>query len=408
MPSRTCSFPGARHELAGRLETPDGPARATAVFAHCFTCSKDLKAVRRITAALVDAGIAVLSFDFAGLGHSDGDFAESTFAADVDDLVAAAAYLGDAAEAPRLLVGHSLGGAAAIMAAARVPSVVAVATVGAPADPSHVEHLFADGLEQIRKEGRARVSIGGRTFTVGAAFVDDLAAHRPTEVLASLDAAVLIFHSPADTTVGVDNARVLYEAARHPKSFVSLDTADHLLSDARDASYVAGVTASWVERYLPEPSATARAYADNRVVARNAGGFVTPVIARGHALVVDEPRDVGGTESGLTPYDHLGVALASCTALTLRMVADREGIPLDAVEVAVTHDKVHAADCAECEGRVGKVDVLRRRISITGEAMDDRQRERLLAVADRCPVHRTLTAGVVVGDADVVEVSHEP
>jgi alpha-beta hydrolase superfamily lysophospholipase len=255
MGSSTCTFTSPRgHQLAARLEIPDDQdgLRATAVFAHCFTCGKDLKAVRRITAALVEEGIGVLSFDFTGLGHSEGDFAESTFAADVDDLVAAAGYLREERNAPSLLVGHSLGGAAAIMAADRVDEVVAVVTIGAPADPSHIRHLFDDDLDAIRQDGSATVRIGGRPFTVGAQLVDDLSAHRPTEVLARLDAAKLFFHSPVDTVVEVDNARVLYEAARHPKSFVALDGAHHLLTDPRDADYVARVTAAWVSRYLPD------------------------------------------------------------------------------------------------------------------------------------------------------------
>lgn len=399
MPSAICTFTNARgQKLHARLEVGEDTPRATAVFAHCFTCSKDLKAVRRIATALTDAGIAVLSFDFAGLGRSEGDFADASFAADVDDLVAAAGYLRDTLQAPSLLVGHSLGGAAAIMAAARIEEVVAVATIGAPAEPAHVQHLFEGDLDTIRRDGTAEVRIGGRPFTVGAQLVDDLAAHRPTEVLRELDAAVLIFHSPVDAVVGIDNARQLYEAARHPKSFVSLDGADHLLTDPRDAAYVAAVTASWVDRYLPDLTAHVEAYADNTVTARNSGGMATPVTARGLELVVDEPLSAGGTETGLTPYDHLGVALASCTALTLRIVAEREGIPLDAVEVSVTHDKVHARDCAECGDRQGRVDVMRRHVEITGD-MTDAQRDRLHAVADRCPVHKTLTAGVVVVDA---------
>ncbi|CAN5135771.1 bifunctional alpha/beta hydrolase/OsmC family protein [soil metagenome] len=398
MTSSTCTFTNTRdQQLHARLEIPEGAVRATAVFAHCFTCSKDLKAVRRIASALTDAGIAVLSFDFAGLGRSEGDFAQSTFAADVDDLVAAADYLREVLEAPSLLVGHSLGGAAVIMAAARIEEVVAVATIGAPADPTHVQHLFDDDLDTIRRDGSAAVHIGGRPFTVGLQLVEDLAAHRPSEVLGDLGAAVLIFHSPVDAVVGIDHAQTLYQAARHPKSFVSLDRADHLLSDPRDADYVATVTASWVDRYLPAQTQTADSYDEATVTARNTGGYATPVTARGMALVVDEPADVGGTETGLTPYDHLGVALASCTALTLRIVAEREDIPLDAVEVSVTHDKVHARDCAECEGRQGRVDRMRRTVTITGD-MTDAQRDRLLAVTDRCPVHKTLTASMVIID----------
>jgi alpha/beta superfamily hydrolase len=251
MTAFACTFPGSRGQrLAGRLERPDRDPVATAVFAHCFTCSKDLKAARRITRALVDARFEVLSFDFAGLGASEGDFADSTFTADVDDLVAAAGYLREVAAGPSLLVGHSLGGAAVIMAAPRIPEVVAVATIGAPADPSHVQHLFADDLDAILAAGEAPVEIGGRSFTVGAELVADLAAHQPTEVLRDLDAALLVFHSPVDEVVELANAAELYAAARHPKSFVSLDRADHLLSDPRDGEYVAAVTAAWVTRYL--------------------------------------------------------------------------------------------------------------------------------------------------------------
>ncbi|HUG83629.1 MAG TPA: alpha/beta hydrolase [Euzebya sp.] len=254
MPSSTCTFTNPRgHQLAARLEIPDGAGlRAAAVFAHCFTCSKDLKAVRRITSALTRAGIAVLSFDFSGLGRSGGDFAQSTFAADVDDLVAAADHLRDTLQAPTLLIGHSLGGAAVIMAAPRIPEVTAVATINAPADPTHVQHLFSADLDTIRRDGQASVDIGGRPFTVGAQLVEDLSAHRPTAVLGAFGAAVLIFHSPGDQTVGIENAGLLFQAARHPKSFVSLDGADHLLSNPRDATYVAAVTAAWVDRYLPE------------------------------------------------------------------------------------------------------------------------------------------------------------
>lgn len=251
MPATTCTFPNDRgHELSGRLETPDGPTVATAIFAHCFTCSKDLRVERQLIEALTDQGFAVLSFDFAGLGRSEGEFASSTFSANLGDLRSAAEYLGDALAAPALLVGHSLGGAAVLSVAPDLPSVRAVATIGAPADPAHVKHLFDGDLEQIDRDGSAPVTIGGRTITVGRAFVEDLERHEPAARSAAFRGATLIMHSPLDELVGIDNAELIYDATRHPKSFVSLDEADHLLTDEADATYAARVIAAWSGRYV--------------------------------------------------------------------------------------------------------------------------------------------------------------
>ncbi|MFV0258921.1 MAG: alpha/beta fold hydrolase [Acidimicrobiales bacterium] len=395
--SRTLTIPAAAggHRLAARIDRPDGAPEATAVFAHCFTCTKDLQAVRRIGTGLAGHGIAVLSFDFTGLGMSEGDFAQSTFSADVDDLVAAARFLGDEIEPPRLLVGHSLGGAAVLAAAGRLPSVTAVATIGAPADVAHVTSMFAEDLDTIRAQGRARVTIGGRPFTVGADLVRDLSDHRLTTTVAGLDVALLLLHAPRDPVVGIDNAERLFLAARHPKSFTSLDDADHLLSDPDDADYAAEVIAAWAGRYLtgdrPHP------YDDATVVSvsRAGDGLSSDVFARGFDLRVDEPRAAGGTESGPTPYDYLGAALASCTSLTLRMYADRRGMALDEVSTAVSFGAVHAADCAECEHRDGRVERFHRVITVTGDLSDD-ERQRLTAIADRCPVHRTLTGQIEI------------
>lgn len=397
--SSTCTFTNSRgHRLSARLERPEtDPPRATALFAHCFTCSKDLKAARRIARAMTDRGLAVLSFDFTGLGRSEGDFAGSTFSSDVDDLLAAAGYLREELEPPRLLVGHSLGGAAVLRAAHRLPEVRAVATIGAPADPSHLEHLFADDLETIRQRGEADVTIAGRTFRVTKTFLDDLGEHQLEAELSELDKALLFFHAPQDKVVGLENARLLYEAARHPKSFVSLDGADHLLTDEADARYVAEVTAAWAARYLPsaggeQESGSQEAessYDDELVTARNDGGLATAVSVRGFALRVDEPDSVGGTETGPTPYDYLGAALAACTSMTVRMYADRKELPLEHVTTTVTHDRVHAEDCAHCEHTDGRIELLRRTLSFAGE-LSESERERLLEIASRCPVHRTL------------------
>jgi uncharacterized OsmC-like protein/pimeloyl-ACP methyl ester carboxylesterase len=435
--STTCTFTNARgQQLAARIEHPDGPVRATAVFAHCFTCSKDLRAARRVSRALADRGIAVLSFDFAGLGSSEGDFAATTFSSDVDDLVAAAGYLADTIQPPTLLVGHSLGGAAVLTAAARLEGIEAVATIGAPADVSHVTELFAEDLDTIRAQGQAEVSLAGRPFTIAASFVEDLRDQHLTATVRRLDAALLFLHAPLDTTVGIDNARELFEAARHPKSFVSLADSDHLLTDEADARYAAEVVAAWAGRYLrsvpdpaesdvdesdvaesnePEPETHAATepgptrsedrvparpsamgtYDDDGAVARTRAGLTTELTSRGFTLVADEPHSVGGREAGPTPYDYLAAGLAACTSMTLRMYADRKAIPLDEVTTTVTFDRVHAEDCAACDHADGRIERFTRSIALRGE-LDQATRDQLLAIADRCPVHRTLDGQIEV------------
>jgi putative redox protein len=383
--------------LAARLDLPErGEPVAYALFAHCFTCSKDLHAVRRIGAALAARGIGTLAVDFTGLGMSEGAFEDTTFSTTVGDLVRAAGHLAQIREGPQLLVGHSLGGAAVLAAAERVPSARAVATVNAPCDPDHVRHLFTDHETEIEAAGSAEVSVGGRPFRVRRAFLDDLDNYEAMrERIAGLGRALLVFHAPQDATVGVEQARRIYEAARHPKSFVSLDGADHLLTNPDDARYVADVLAAWAGRYLcpsgeSAPEETASGYDDPTVRAHiGASGFRTQMHARGFDLVADEPASVGGTETAPTPYDYLGLALGACTAMTLRLYADKKAIALRAVDVAVTHQKVHADDCAHCETEEGFLDRLTRTIRLDGD-LDDDQRQRLLEIADRCPVHRTL------------------
>lgn len=400
--------------LAARLDLPDvdGPSGgepvAYGLFAHCFTCSKDLHAVRRIAGALAARGIGVLSVDFTGLGMSEGAFEDTTFSTTVSDLVAAAGYLAEHYAPPQLLVGHSLGGAAVLAATEALPSVRAVATIGAPAGPDHVRHLFAGHEAEIEHTGQAVVDLGGRPFTIRREVLDDLDSHAAMcERIASLGAALLVFHAPGDETVGVEQARQIFETARHPKSFVSLGGADHLLTDPADARYVAEVLASWAGRYLcpresPAPYAapgdtpSGNGYDDATATAEiGASGFRTQLSARGFASVADEPASAGGTEAGPTPYDLLGQALAACTAMTLRMYADRKGLPLAGVGVTVTHAHVHAADCARCESADGFVSRLTRTIRLDGDLTGNAQ-QRLLEIADRCPVHRTLEGEIEV------------
>jgi putative redox protein len=390
---------GEGHRLAGRLDLPpDGKPLAYALFAHCFTCTKNLKAAGHISRALTQQGIAVLRFDFTGLGESEGDFADTNFSSNVDDLVEVAGWLAREREAPRVLVGHSLGGAAVIRAAPRIDSVRAVATIGAPHDPRHVAHLFGDSLATIEQTGEARVTLAGRPFTVRRQLLDDLAASSLDEALAAPGRALLLFHSPVDQVVGVDNAARLFQAARHPKSFVSLDRADHLLSDEADSLYVGSVLGAWARKYVgaPREERPAPLDAGDSVVAslETAEAFRTEIVASGHALLADEPRAVGGTNAGPSPYELLAAALGACTAMTLRLYAERKAWPLESTVVRLNHHKQHATDCAGCEGADAAIDVIEREIELAGP-LDAAQRQRLLEIADRCPVHRTLTGGAL-------------
>ncbi|MFB3131838.1 MAG: alpha/beta fold hydrolase [Rhodothermales bacterium] len=385
--------------LAARLDLPvDGDPIAYALFAHCFTCSKNLKAVANISRALTRQGIAVLRFDFTGLGESEGDFADTNFSSNIDDLVAAAVFLEEEHQAPSILVGHSLGGAAVLQVAHRLDSVKAVATIGAPYDPQHVEHLFEPSLGEIEHLGQATVNIGGRPFTVRKQFIDDLRDQRAKDNIASLRRALLIFHSPVDNTVDIENAALIFKTARHPKSFISLDHADHLLSDAADSEYVGAVLGVWARKYIGAPQEDRKhlALTDNQVVVRLDGaGFRTEMLANGFPLVADEPVAVGGTNAGPSPYDYLVAGLGACTAMTLRMYADRKGWPLEAVEVRLNHQKIHAKDCEDCEQKVGKIDQIERELVLSGP-LDEAQRQRIKEIANRCPVHQTLEGEVKI------------
>jgi uncharacterized OsmC-like protein/alpha-beta hydrolase superfamily lysophospholipase len=398
MPGERFDFSNAEGlRLAGLLDSPPGEARAYALFAHCFTCGKDVHAARRIAEGLNALGIAVLRFDFTGLGSSEGEFANTTFSSNVADLVTAADQLRRAKRAPSILIGHSLGGAAVLAAAAAVPEARAVVTIAAPSDPAHVTGLFKDRLAEIRADGEVEVTLSGRPFRIRRGFIEDVAEQKLSGRLAALRKALLIFHSPADEIVGIDNASRIFAAARHPKSFVSLADADHLLTRRSDAAYVANVIAAWAERYLdmaPHASVAAPGDAGLVTVRETGQGRLQQEITTGaHRFLADEPVAVGGGDSGPNPYDLLLAALGACTAMTLRLYAERKALPLDRVTVKLRHAKIHAADCATCETREGMIDHIERGILLEG-TLDADARARLLEIADKCPVHRTLTSEI--------------
>jgi uncharacterized OsmC-like protein/pimeloyl-ACP methyl ester carboxylesterase len=398
MPAERFDFANAQGEkLAALLDRPDGPIRAVALFAHCFTCGKDNKAARLIAHGLTLHGIAVLRFDFTGLGSSEGEFANTTFSSNIDDLVAAADHLQKQIGAPAILIGHSLGGAAVLAAAHRIAEARAVVTIAAPFEPAHVAGLFGERIEDIKSRGEVEVTLAGRSFRVRRALLDDIAGQNLAARIAELRKALLVFHSPTDESVGIDNASRIFTTAKHPKSFISLAGADHLLRRPSDAAYVAHVIAAWAERYLEmaAPIAAAVESEPGEVVVRETrhGTFQQDITAGRHRLVADEPVAAGGRDSGPGPYDLLLAALGACTSMTLRLYADRKQLPLTRTQVRLRHSRIYAADCADCETKDGMLDRIDRVISFEGE-LDAETRKRLLEIADKCPVHRTLTSEI--------------
>jgi putative redox protein len=400
MPTTKLTFPGSRGaQLAARLDTPDGRPSAFAIFAHCFTCSKDILAASRISEALVRHGIAVLRFDFTGLGASEGEFASTDFSSNVQDLKMAADHLRAHHGAPRILIGHSLGGTAVMAAAGDIPEVRAVATINASADAAHVLRSFAVHLEVIEKSGEAEVMLAGRSFRVRKDFIEDVRGQALHDRIATMNRALLVLHAPLDTVVGIENATRIFTSARHPKSFVALDGADHLLTKRPDAEYAGTVIAGWASRYLdsPQPREQEPVPPAKGVLVRETatGSFQQEVISGGHHMLADEPVDVGGSDSGPSPYDFLSAALGACTSMTLRMYANRKGLKIGRISVDVSHGKVHAQDCAECEGREGRIDRFERRITIEGGVPQEIE-AKIVEIADKCPVHRTLEASSVI------------
>lgn len=392
MPRKKISVTNSSGEtLSAALDLPVGrKPHNFAIFAHCFTCEKNYKAVRNIVNSLTGYGFGVLSLDFTGLGESEGDFADTNFSSSVDDLLCAAAYLRENLSPAVLLVGHSLGGSAAIMAADSLPEVAGVATIGSPASPGHVTALFRSDVEKIRKDGYAEVSIGGRPFRIKEQFVRDIEAQDLSRALSSAEKAFLFLHSPQDAVVGIENASMLYRAARHPKSFVSLDGADHLLTDGNDARYAGNVIGAWAERYVSVPEPPQLATHSHTVAYLSAAEkFTTHIKSDRHRLVADEPESFGGDDLGPSPYQLISSGLAACTVMTLRLYADRKGWDLKEVYCHIRHEKTHLEDCVDCKDPKARIDRFTRELELIGN-LDEAQKDRLIEIADRCPVHRTL------------------
>lgn len=399
-------FPGSQGvELSARLDMPEGPPRAYALFAHCFSCTKDILAAVRLSSALRAHGIALLRFDFTGLGNSQGDFANTNFSSNLEDLRRAADYLRREYQAPQLLIGHSLGGAAVLAMAEDVPEVRAVATINAPSDVAHVTHLFGDdNLETIREQGASEVNLAGQRFRIQRQFLEDLDNHKVLDQVAKLRRPLMIFHSPQDKIVSIDHAAQIYRAAKHPKSFVSLDNVDHMLSRPADSNYVAALLSAWAERFLDPPEREESGDHDRGVlVAENGVGPYAQTVEIGpHRITADEPESMGGKDQGPAPFEFLMAGLGACTSMTLRMYAQRKELPLEHVSVRLRHRKVEEEN--EDGGKPAQRDQFEREITLGGDLTDD-QRKRLLQIADRCPVHRTLESNVRIqtrlGDAEV-------
>ena len=383
--------------LAARLELPSGKVKAYALFAHCFSCSKDVLAATRVSRRLAEHGIAVLRFDFTGLGRSEGDFSNTNFSSNVQDLIAAANWLKAEYGSADMLIGHSLGGAACVVAGAQLPDVKAVVTIGAPSDASHVLHQIShEDLATISSCGRAQVSLAGRPFTIRKQFVDDVEEPRVKHAASSLKRPLLVLHSPVDEVVGIENATGLFIAAKHPKSFVSLDDADHLLSGEKDAIYAADVIAAWAEPFIgasepmefrPDPPASGY---DVRVEETGSGNYAQHVITKSHLLLADEPLDHNGQDTGPPPYDYLCAALGACTSMTVRMYADRKDWPVEHVSVDVAHEKIANPDAPDT-----KIDRFSKKIRIKGDLTEE-QLDRLYEISARCPVHKTLLASSLI------------
>ncbi len=395
--SKKILFPGADNsELAAALDLPQGQSIAYALFAHCFTCSKDTLAAARISQALTQYGIAVFRFDFTGLGGSEGDFANTNFSSNILDLISATNYLREHYEAPQILIGHSLGGAAILAVANKIEEAKAIVTIESPADPLHVKDLFKHKLAEIEENGIAEVNLAGRQFHIKNQFLLDLEQQHLIADIAALKKPLLIFHSPQDNIVDISNAITIFNASPFPKNFITLDNADHLLTHKEDSVYVARVLAAWASRYITRKEPVNKFSGEGQVIVHETkdGKFAQEIIIGDHVLTADEPQAYGGNDQGPSPYDLLLAALGACTSMTLRMYADKNKMQLDNIIVKLKHEKIHAEACEDCEKNSdAKIDKILRLIELKGN-LTAQQREKLLSIANKCPVHRTLTSNI--------------
>ena len=388
--------------LSGKLELPTSKhPKAYALFAHCFTCSKNIGAATRISRSLTQAGVAVLRFDFTGIGNSEGDFENTDFSSNIDDLISAARALEKKYYGPSILIGHSLGGAAVLKAGRQISSVNAIVTLGAPSDPKHVSKLFSEKLDTINNDGEAEVNLAGRKFTISKKFLEDIKEANLLESVKNLKKALLIIHSPIDETVSIDHAAQIYQSAMHPKSFISLDGADHLLSNKEDSEFVAQMIGAWSRRYLTQASEETPSVNDGEILVQSRKGekFTQDIFNRNHALVADEPTSIKGSDLGMNPYELLLSALGACTSMTIKMYADLKKIPLDDVQVKLFHEKIHSDDCQDCqdcqETNSKKIDKIQKEIVVTGDLSED-EKKKLHEIAEKCPVNKTLKSEIII------------
>lgn len=396
MKSERISIPNSSgHQLSAYIELPANQKPSyMAVFAHCFTCSGSFAPVRHITRELTNYGFGVVRFDFTGLGKSEGHFSDSHFSANVQDLIDVCNYVSQKYLTPSLLIGHSLGGAAAITAAHQLKDIKAVATIGAPANVEHVKHHFEHKINEVLQQGQADVNIGGRPFVINKKFVEGFDKIALLDIVKKLKKPILILHSPFDKIVGIENAQNLYHNAFHPKSFISLDQADHLLTQKEDSVYVGSVIGAWVKKYYPPKENIFLDREGEQLVGHlnlEEDQFTTSIQTKSHALIADEPLEVGGDDFGPSPYELLVAGLAACTTMTLKLYANRKKWDLKEVYVYLTHSKKHME--APGEASTNKIDFIEKKLKFVGNLTDE-QRARLLEISAKCPVHRTLSNGI--------------
>ena len=383
-------------QLAAAIELPVKPIKYYALFAHCFSCGKDIVAASRISRSLASIGIAVLRFDFTGIGNSDGDFKNTNFSSNIEDILAATNYLREHYEAPQLLIGHSLGGTAVLNAASDVPECKAVVSIGSPATADHILEQFPEERKQLENEQEVSVNVGGKPFKIKRQFVADVEAQSTTDKISQLRKALLVFHSPVDNIVPIDEATRIFVAAKHPKSFITLDKADHLLSNAQDSEYVANTIAAWAVRYVNrDEKETQKVNKGEILIGEGNHKFLREVASDDHTWLSDEPNAFGGDNLGPDPYEQLLSSLGTCTSMTLRMYANHKGWPVDDIKVELKHSREHEKDCEAPDKANCKIEVIEKTLTIEGD-LDEQQTSRLLEVADRCPVHKTLLGNLKI------------